>query len=79
MLLYLQTIKNVDCLTEKLVLIFCKIKCYVGCRDYRHYGDKCDLQCPQNCQERRCDVNTGHCLGCIPGYQGTDCSQSMLL
>lgn len=51
----------------------CELEVY-GCRDYRRYGDNCVLWCPPNCQERRCDIVTGHCLGCIPGYQGMNCS-----
>lgn len=29
--------------------------------------------CPVNCKEGKCDINTGHCLNCIPGYQGQNC------
>lgn len=65
--------------TNNKCWFFCKIQFSVGCRDYRYYGDNCNLLCPPNCQERRCDINTGHCLGCKPGYQGTNCSQSMCM
>ncbi|XP_056003628.1 multiple epidermal growth factor-like domains protein 10, partial [Ostrea edulis] len=46
-----------------------------GCSDPTSYGVNCDQPCPNRCQEKRCDVITGHCLGCIPGYQGLHCSQ----
>lgn len=51
----------------------------LGCRNYRYYGEDCNMTCPTNCQERRCEINTGHCLGCIAGYHGQNCSQSMYL
>lgn len=53
----------------------CELEVY-GCRDYRRYGDNCNMWCPPNCQERRCDIRTGHCLGCKPGYRGTNCIQT---
>ncbi|XP_056002215.1 receptor-type tyrosine-protein phosphatase mu-like isoform X2 [Ostrea edulis] len=46
-----------------------------GCSDPTFYGVNCDQPCPDRCQEKRCDVITGHCLGCIPGYQGLRCNQ----
>ncbi|XP_061190942.1 multiple epidermal growth factor-like domains protein 11 [Saccostrea echinata] len=52
----------------------CELEVY-GCRDPRYYGDNCDQSCPAACQERRCDVITGDCLGCISGYQGLKCRQ----
>lgn len=39
------------------------------------YGDKCDKPCPQNCQERRCDIISGKCLGCLPGWIGDECNE----
>ncbi|XP_078328171.1 uncharacterized protein LOC111117395 [Crassostrea virginica] len=46
-----------------------------GCSNVGYYGSNCNISCPTNCQERRCDVNTGDCLGCVPGYVGPTCSQ----
>ncbi|XP_056003431.1 receptor-type tyrosine-protein phosphatase T-like [Ostrea edulis] len=40
------------------------------------YGENCNNQCPQNCQERHCDIVNGTCLGCIPGYKGSVCDQA---
>ncbi|XP_078327578.1 uncharacterized protein LOC111116527 isoform X3 [Crassostrea virginica] len=46
-----------------------------GCSQVGVYGLDCNKPCPANCQEKRCDVNMGHCLGCLSGYQGPTCSQ----
>nr|XP_022304108.1 neurogenic locus notch homolog protein 2-like [Crassostrea virginica] len=52
----------------------CELEVY-GCSNIGYYGSKCNSSCPTNCQEMRCDVNTGDCLGCVPGYVGPTCSQ----
>nr|XP_034318450.1 uncharacterized protein LOC117686791 [Crassostrea gigas] len=52
----------------------CELEVY-GCSREGVYGVQCDQQCPINCQDRRCDINTGHCLGCLPGYKGSICDQ----
>nr|XP_022311822.1 receptor-type tyrosine-protein phosphatase T-like [Crassostrea virginica]XP_022311823.1 receptor-type tyrosine-protein phosphatase T-like [Crassostrea virginica]XP_022311824.1 receptor-type tyrosine-protein phosphatase T-like [Crassostrea virginica] len=52
----------------------CELEVY-GCRNNSYYGEECNTPCPENCQERRCDINTGNCLGCVPGYQGPTCNQ----
>ncbi|XP_056002947.1 receptor-type tyrosine-protein phosphatase epsilon-like isoform X2 [Ostrea edulis] len=46
-----------------------------GCPTPGVYGENCNLPCPQNCQERRCKIGNGTCLGCIPGYKGYFCKQ----
>ncbi|XP_061185045.1 uncharacterized protein LOC133193085 [Saccostrea echinata] len=45
----------------------------IGCSNPGFYGKSCDKKCPNNCQEQRCDIITGDCLGCIPGHQGPRC------
>nr|XP_034320251.1 receptor-type tyrosine-protein phosphatase T [Crassostrea gigas] len=50
----------------------CEVEVY-GCIDSGVYGKNCTLMCPVNCKEGKCDINTGHCLKCIPGYQGQNC------
>ncbi|XP_061190386.1 receptor-type tyrosine-protein phosphatase T-like [Saccostrea echinata] len=47
----------------------------IGCPNASYHGENCDQLCPENCQEQRCNVTTGDCLGCIPGYQGPMCGQ----
>lgn len=50
----------------------CEVEVY-GCNGT--YGDDCIYPCPKNCQNRRCDTNTGHCFSCIAGYQGQKCNK----
>uniref|UniRef100_A0A8W8P6F7 Scavenger receptor class F member 2 n=1 Tax=Magallana gigas TaxID=29159 RepID=A0A8W8P6F7_MAGGI len=38
------------------------------------YGEDCIYPCPTNCQDRRCDINTGLCFSCVPGYNGPKCN-----
>ncbi|XP_056002246.1 multiple epidermal growth factor-like domains protein 10 isoform X2 [Ostrea edulis] len=52
----------------------CEVEVH-GCSDPTFYGENCDQPCPDKCQEKRCNISTGYCLGCIPGYQGFRCSQ----
>nr|XP_034319168.1 multiple epidermal growth factor-like domains protein 11 isoform X2 [Crassostrea gigas] len=45
----------------------CELEVY-GCNGT--YGEDCIYPCPTNCQDRRCDINTGLCFSCVPGYNG---------
>lgn len=54
------------------MVIFC-----TGCN--QTFGDNCSHPCPINCLDRQCYTSTGQCYGCVPGYQGQDCSQGLLL
>ncbi|XP_056017448.1 uncharacterized protein LOC125648701 [Ostrea edulis] len=47
-----------------------------GCKDPGVYGYNCDLPCPNNCQELRCDIVNGTCLGCTAGWVGGFCNKS---
>ncbi|XP_056019826.1 receptor-type tyrosine-protein phosphatase alpha-like [Ostrea edulis] len=47
-----------------------------GCKEFRLYGYNCDLPCPNNCQELRCDIVNGMCLGCTAGWMGEFCNTS---
>lgn len=47
-----------------------------GCSSLGVYGDHCDKPCPQNCQERRCNIISGKCLGCLPGWMGDECNKA---
>nr|XP_022309660.1 multiple epidermal growth factor-like domains protein 10 isoform X2 [Crassostrea virginica] len=50
----------------------CEVETY-GCHTQGRYGENCSIPCPQNCQEGRCDIVEGTCLGCINGYHGPRC------
>ncbi|XP_056017452.1 multiple epidermal growth factor-like domains protein 10 [Ostrea edulis] len=47
-----------------------------GCKESGVYGYNCDLPCPNNCQELRCDIVNGACLGCTAGWMGEFCNKS---
>ncbi|XP_061170695.1 uncharacterized protein LOC133180136 [Saccostrea echinata] len=44
-----------------------------GCADQGTYGETCEMNCPEHCQENRCDIINGTCLGCMPGWTGKIC------
>ncbi|XP_078320857.1 uncharacterized protein LOC111113987 isoform X1 [Crassostrea virginica] len=52
----------------------CEVEVY-GCPTAGYYGESCSLPCPQNCQENRCDIVEGNCLGCLIGYRGPTCNE----
>ncbi|XP_056002945.1 receptor-type tyrosine-protein phosphatase epsilon-like [Ostrea edulis] len=52
----------------------CEVEVY-GCPTPDVYRENCDTPCPQNCQDKHCDIVNGTCLGCIPGYKGSFCDQ----
>ncbi|XP_062584245.1 receptor-type tyrosine-protein phosphatase alpha-like [Saccostrea cucullata] len=52
----------------------CELQVF-GCASPKFYGENCAQPCPDKCQEEHCDINTGQCPGCKPGYQGPFCSQ----
>ncbi|XP_065922548.1 multiple epidermal growth factor-like domains protein 10 [Magallana gigas] len=47
-----------------------------GCSSSGVYGENCDKVCPDNCQERRCDIINGTCLNCKPGWLGEHCDKA---
>ncbi|XP_062596811.1 multiple epidermal growth factor-like domains protein 10 [Saccostrea cucullata] len=44
-----------------------------GCNESGMYGPNCSIECPENCQENRCHILYGTCLGCKPGWGGDLC------
>ncbi|XP_062593163.1 receptor-type tyrosine-protein phosphatase alpha-like [Saccostrea cucullata] len=50
----------------------CEIIVY-GCDTLGTYGDNCFKRCSSKCQERRCDIINGTCLGCTEGWTGDKC------
>ncbi|XP_061170685.1 multiple epidermal growth factor-like domains protein 6 [Saccostrea echinata] len=44
-----------------------------GCVEEGFYGSNCSIHCPINCQNQRCNIVNGACLGCFPGYVGEMC------
>lgn len=51
--------------------------CMLGCSRQGFYGDNCTLRCPSNCRETQCNLITGHCTSCVPGYYGFSCNRGM--
>uniref|UniRef100_A0A8W8N951 protein-tyrosine-phosphatase n=1 Tax=Magallana gigas TaxID=29159 RepID=A0A8W8N951_MAGGI len=45
-----------------------------NCSNLGVYGSNCDIPCPDNCRERRCDIINGTCLECTPGWMGENCT-----
>nr|XP_022306989.1 multiple epidermal growth factor-like domains protein 10 [Crassostrea virginica] len=52
----------------------CEVEVY-GCPTPGFYGESCSIQCPQKCQEGRCHISDGTCLGCLSGYIGQICDK----
>ncbi|XP_062567724.1 platelet endothelial aggregation receptor 1-like [Saccostrea cucullata] len=52
----------------------CEVKVQ-GCSKTGVYGENCSLPCPANCQDKRCNIVNGTCLGCLPGYMGEMCQE----
>lgn len=50
-----------------------------GCSTPGHYGNNCSERCPEKCQEGRCYIINGTCLGCTPGWIGEYCNNSKKL
>ncbi|XP_061185184.1 multiple epidermal growth factor-like domains protein 10 [Saccostrea echinata] len=56
------------------ITMLCEVIVY-GCAKNGVYGVNCDLPCPANCQELRCHIVNGSCLGCRPGWTGDKCDK----
>ncbi|XP_065921324.1 receptor-type tyrosine-protein phosphatase epsilon isoform X2 [Magallana gigas] len=58
--------------TANVITELCEVT-VTGCYEFGVYGSHCDTPCPENCQERRCDIINGTCFGCTPGWVGEYC------
>ncbi|XP_065921327.1 multiple epidermal growth factor-like domains protein 10 isoform X2 [Magallana gigas] len=47
-----------------------------GCSSSGVFGVNCDKLCPENCQEWRCNIINGTCLGCTLGWLGAQCDEA---
>nr|XP_034311831.1 receptor-type tyrosine-protein phosphatase epsilon isoform X3 [Crassostrea gigas] len=63
----------VEYVTANIISDLCEVT-VTDCSDFGVYGSNCDIPCPENCQERRCDVINGTCFGCTPGWVGEYCT-----
>ncbi|XP_056017460.1 multiple epidermal growth factor-like domains protein 10 [Ostrea edulis] len=61
--------------TSRVYTELCEVT-VTGCKESGVYGNNCDLPCPNNCQELRCDIVNGTCLGCTAGWMGEFCNES---
>ncbi|XP_062579990.1 multiple epidermal growth factor-like domains protein 10 isoform X1 [Saccostrea cucullata] len=52
----------------------CEVKVQ-GCSTQGQYGVNCSLKCSGNCQESRCSILSGACLGCRDGWLGPYCEK----
>ncbi|XP_061196028.1 receptor-type tyrosine-protein phosphatase epsilon-like [Saccostrea echinata] len=50
----------------------------MGCQKDGFYGQDCDLPCPVHCQEKRCHILKGTCLGCKAGWIGKFCNETCM-
>ncbi|XP_062582491.1 tyrosine-protein kinase receptor Tie-2-like, partial [Saccostrea cucullata] len=51
----------------------------MGCQKDGFYGQNCDLACPLHCQDRRCHITNGTCLGCTAGWIGDFCNKTCMV
>ncbi|XP_078330346.1 uncharacterized protein LOC111112509 [Crassostrea virginica] len=61
-----------DYYTSYTDIVLCEVEVY-DCPSPGYYGEKCSLDCPQNCQDVYCDSVEGTCLACKPGFIGPRC------
>lgn len=42
------------------------------------YGVNCNIHCPTNCKDNTCNIQSGSCFNCKPGWTGTYCNASKM-
>lgn len=50
-----------------------------GCSNAGFYGSNCDIPCPTNCKDNTCHIKNGTCFLCKPGWNGMNCTTSMMI
>nr|XP_034311830.1 receptor-type tyrosine-protein phosphatase epsilon isoform X2 [Crassostrea gigas] len=63
----------VEYVTANIISGLCEVT-VTDCSNLGVYGSNCDIPCPDNCRERRCDIINGTCLECTPGWMGENCT-----
>lgn len=67
---------NGNC-TECPTNCFSKCNLEEGCSECSfNYGKWCNLTCPSNCLENKCEKNSGFCLNCKNNFYGKICNES---
>ncbi|XP_062600594.1 multiple epidermal growth factor-like domains protein 10 [Saccostrea cucullata] len=57
---------------EKLIITeLCEVV-VEGCKRGT-YGKLCNNNCSKHCEDNKCDITNGTCLGCLPGWKGQFC------
>uniref|UniRef100_A0A8W8NVL1 Tyrosine-protein phosphatase domain-containing protein n=1 Tax=Magallana gigas TaxID=29159 RepID=A0A8W8NVL1_MAGGI len=46
-----------------------------GCNNASFYGSKCDIPCPTNCKASTCNIQSGACFMCKPGWTDIHCNK----
>ncbi|XP_052692253.1 multiple epidermal growth factor-like domains protein 10 [Crassostrea angulata] len=55
----------------------CEVEVW-GCSKPGYYGMHCSYPCHQKCQESRCNIVDGTCIGCVDGYTGPTCKEECM-
>lgn len=63
---------NIDVTSFRYVIN--DITLHTGCDNPQYYGSNCSLRCP-DVNYDSCNIQTGRCQECKPGYQGNKCEQ----
>ncbi|XP_062610260.1 platelet endothelial aggregation receptor 1-like [Saccostrea cucullata] len=67
--------KYPDNYEKSIVTELCEVN-VMGCINDGFYGENCDFPCPLQCQDRRCHIINGTCLGCTTGWMGDFCNKT---
>lgn len=62
--------------TNAVVTEICEV-IVTGCSRHGLIGNECQIPCPDNCQENRCNIVNGSCVECSPGFIGQYCNKTV--